>query len=155
MEIKEGYIRVSDILGIWSDFSHIDPEVLDNKCRIGTNVHSLIQAHVNDVPLTGEDDEEGYFESWKKWNSYCKREFIPEMQELRLYDDILKITGQIDCIVEQNGKRNLIDWKTSASANKLAWEMQAAFYHYLCTTNSIEICDEVLFIQLDKKGGSS
>ena len=56
MEIKEGYTRVSEILGKRSDFSMIDPQVLANKCRIGTNVHERINLEIQGIFMDSEDD---------------------------------------------------------------------------------------------------
>lgn len=152
MEIKEGYTRVSSILGQRNSFAHINKQVLANKCRIGTNVHAKIGAEIDGIYLDLQPDEEGYFESWRKW--WEDAGINPEIveSEERFYCDKLKLTGCVDAIVEAQNVVLIIDFKTSASANKKMWALQAAFYHYLVSQSGREIDNEVWFVQLKKDG---
>ncbi len=150
--IKEGYTRVSTILGQWNSFAHIDPDVLSNKCRIGINVHAKISAESDGIFLELQEDEEGYFESWKKWWDKEKIASKAVFNEQRFYCDKLKITGCVDCLLQEEDDLLIIDYKTSASANKKMWAMQAAFYHYLAKNEGHKMFNQVWFLRLKKDG---
>ena len=153
-EIKPGYTRISRILGQFTSFDHINPDVLENKKNIGTNLHKGIQAELEDgFPFSIGQAEKGYFESWMKWKDAVHAEF--ERWEERLYDDALKLTGKFDALVRLPNQTlpTLIDYKTSASPSHKTWEMQAHFYHYLLMQNRFTmLSDRFLWIQLNKHG---
>lgn len=154
-EIKEGYTRVSSILGQWNHFAHINPEVLANKCRIGTNVHEKICAETEGIYINLQDDEKGYFESWEVWKEEIKEDMDFLDTETRFYCDELKITGCVDALVSITAKGDklyLIDYKTSASPNKKMWALQASFYHYLANVNGYNMSTNALFVHLKKDG---
>lgn len=144
----KSYLRVSEILGRLQDFSKIDPEVLAEKCRIGTNVHeSILQDSLGDFPLLETERAAAYFGSYAIFKAKEKPTY--KMQVPRLYDDELMITGEIDGLVE--GSLNvpyIIDWKCSANANEEIWEMQAHFYWYLLKSNNIEIAPNMKWVNL-------
>ena len=56
--IKLGYVRVSTILSQWDRFSAIPKDILDNKVRIGTNVHKHIELYNSFLPYDAENDED-------------------------------------------------------------------------------------------------
>lgn len=165
--IKEGYTRISTILSVlpsvmgmdesgrelWGfPLQTINPEVLRNKCIIGTNVHSAINAwaHQDFAPLTA--NERGYFQSFCQWQELTQMH--PIQSELRLYDEKIKITGAIDMLgkIKDSDNLILIDFKTSATCDNKKWPLQAAFYHHLLMVNEFEVHPNVLFLQLDKEG---
>ncbi len=153
MIIKDGkeYARVSEILKPFSDFSHIDPEVLANKCRIGTQVHAAIESEISgDFPILQEDSS-GYFKSFEKWRLEIGPFF--QMSEARYFSQKHMITGQIDALVEFNGDDPLvlIDFKTSAQEGA-SWPLQGHLYAMLLQENGIEVQPRYLFIKLDKFG---
>lgn len=149
-EIKPGYTRVSSILGQWNHLAHIPKHILDNKCRIGTNVHEKIAAEIEGIYLELEMDEEPYFHSWEQWNEQKNCEIV--QTEKRYYDERLKITGQLDALLVQNDKLYICDFKTSASPNLLMWQLQATFYHHLCKPHHENLAREVIFLKLSKEG---
>jgi PD-(D/E)XK nuclease superfamily protein len=163
--LLEGYPRVSDFLRSVPDveigkdgkinfvfkYHTIDQQVLENKQRIGTNVHHAISSHLNDCycpPLS--DDEKGYFDSFLLYCNVLKLK--PLLTETRFHCHDLKISGQIDLINSTSKGAMLIDFKTSAVVDKKKWPLQGAFYWYLCHKNGIELKEEVLFLQLMKDG---
>lgn len=151
-EIKEGYIRVSDLLDVWTDFKHIDPHVLENKARIGTNVHEKISAELNGYFIDLAPDEEGYFESWLRW--YEKNDKTPYLEwERRFYSDEFLVTGQVDAIKErEDGTIQIIDYKTSASPSLERWGFQAGWYYLLAKENGYDVEPEVTILNLKKDG---
>lgn len=152
MIIKDGreYARVSEILAPLNDFSHIDPEVLANKCRIGTRVHEAIAAEIaGEFPILDEASY-GYFKSFLAWNQELKPHF--RNSEQRYYSDEHMITGQIDSLIHFDGKGPyLVDFKTSASEGD-TWIYQGHLYHMLLAENKISLYPRYLFIKLDKNG---
>ncbi len=146
----KGYLRVSEILARLQNFDAIDPEVLDNKAKIGTNVHNaILQDTAGDFPLLETQRASAYFGSYLMWKKKEKPVF--KMQVPRLYCNDLMITGEIDGLIETNRHQSpvLIDWKCSASANEEIWNMQAHFYWYLLERNGITAsCNEMKWINL-------
>ena len=160
-DIKPGYTRVSQILemlptlsnGKWGyPMQNIDPYILARAADRGTNVHAAIKAHWDGEFYPLDEKEQGYFESFKKWEAIIKPKH--EMSEMRLYDDLTMVTGAADFIGRLGNSLmgTLIDFKTTASEDKKKWPLQAAFYHYLCHVNKIEIHREVLFVKLATDG---
>lgn len=153
MQIKAGYTRVTEILGQWHKYDHIDPFVLANKASIGTMVHEEIEAFEKTIqrePLP--QSAQGFFDSYKKWRKSFPYPFIH--QETRLYDEDLKITGQFDAIVDipESKTKHLIDFKCTAQADHKIWPLQAAFYWLLSKSNGIQLSPVCYFIKLDKEG---
>lgn len=146
------YARVTEILSSFVSFSHINLDVLENKCRIGTNVHQAIADDVNESFPCLASDEIGYFESFLKWKEFFNPFF--KLIEQRLYCDKKKITGQIDALVCSEGKKTplLVDFKTSAQESPITWPMQAHLYYHLLKENNISTENKFLFIKLDKSG---
>jgi hypothetical protein len=152
--LKDGreYARVSEILSPINDFSHIDPEVLANKCRIGTQVHAAIEAEIKgEFPVLTEDTW-GYFKSFLRWRDELNPFF--EQSEQRYFCDHYRMTGQIDALVRfaPGNSPILIDFKTSAQEGT-TWPLQAHLYDLLLGMNDIERGNHYLFIKLDKMGG--
>lgn len=159
-QIKEGYTRVSEILSMiptWNrkekkwhyPFQSINQEVLENKCRIGTNVHKAIESHLTKDFYALESDEKSYFTSFLQWHELVKLK--PVLCETRFYNESLKISGAIDLIayLGDDPTPTLIDFKTSACADLIKWEYQANFYHLLASAESA-LTTNVLFVQLQK-----
>jgi hypothetical protein len=150
-EIKEGYTRVTTILSQWDKMSHIPPEIIEHKCAIGTNVHAAIHGfgQGQEIALSSEDGGH-YFMSFLLW--YRKENPIVEHSEMRMYEDSNGITGCIDALIKLPGQDELtlVDWKTSANADKEVWPMQAQFYMYLLRVNGFAI-NNAIFVKLDKE----
>lgn len=152
--IKEGYTRVSEIIGWYKSLklSAIDPIVLKNKCQIGTNVHEAISGSWEGFYVPLDEKEDGYFKSFEKWKQKFNGEVVS--QEQRLYCDELKVTGAFDLLIKTK-KENLpviVDFKTSAAEDKIGWPLQGIFYWHLCKVNNIMVAPSCLFIRLDKAG---
>ena len=153
MIIKDGksYARVSDILKPFSNFSHIKPEVLANKCRIGTAVHSAIEADLNAKFPALEKDTWPYFRSYLCWFEHLNPKV--EQSEVRYYSDKYMLTGQIDTLIHfrDDEAATLVDFKTSASEGE-TWPMQAHLYSLLLTENNIVHGKHFFFVKLNKFG---
>lgn len=165
------YVRVSEILSRLRDRSKIHPLILDEKARLGTEVHANIAAQKGDGfpvfadwphrnAITGQilyrDGEPfwskkglGYFRSFCDWDEAFNP--VYSAMEQRYYDDELMITGQIDALIRlpDQDKPMLLDFKCSAQPDLEIWSMQAHFYWYLLRQNGFEdLEDHFLFLQL-------
>lgn len=154
-EIKEGYTRVSQIISQWNHLAHIDPHVLENKRRIGSEVHEKIAAESQGIFIPTEEETKGYIGSWLAWGKKVNPTAEYEIIEERLYCDELQITGALDAILRIGASSVIIDYKATASVHKKTWALQAAFYHYLAVKNGYGVDETVWFIQLKKDGGNA
>jgi hypothetical protein len=144
--VKPGYVRVTELIRLYNDFSGIDPQVLEAKRIIGTNVHNAIESDCSDYL---DERESGYYESFLQWKK--ETGFKTVIKEKRYYYDTWMVTGKIDALGTFPGseKLTLIDYKTSATINKPAWNLQAHFYRKLVEnvlSNDVE--DRILFVTL-------
>lgn len=149
-EIKKGFTRVSDLLRPWNDFSHIPSHILERKKEIGTNVHDRISAEEEGFFLSLTQEEEGYYESYKKWRE--KEEGVVLSVEKRFYWEEKKLTGCVDAIFENEKEIFLVDYKTSAAPHIKTWSLQAGFYYMLAQQNDIPCSSSFFFINLKKDG---
>lgn len=147
----KSYLRVSEILARLQDFGNIDPEVLENKQKIGTNVHeAILSDSIGDYPLLETERVAAYFGSYERWKNKEKPNY--KMQIPRLYCDDLRITGEIDALADFGMKHpTLCDWKCSATPNPEIWNLQAHFYWYLLKQNGIEVSDHMKWVNLRHK----
>ena len=149
----DGYTRVTEILSQWDKSSHIDQVVYEKKTQMGTNVHDAIANSFRGIPTILTDDEGGkYFSSFLLWRA--ARCPVVHAFESRMYDHERKITGAMDAVVKfpSGEELFLIDWKTSYSADKCNWPLQASFYMQLLELSGIVGIRKCKFIKLDKLG---
>lgn len=136
------YVRVSEILARLQSYADVDPEVLEAKAKIGTNVHqAIVQDCAGEFIVLESDRAHAYFESYKMNPHHGK----PIVQIPRLFCDTLMITGECDGLLDDC---QLIDWKCSASPNPKIWNMQAHFYWYLLHENGYNVDDKMLWVNL-------
>ena len=162
------HARVSEILGMFRDYSSINQDVLQEKCAIGDETHQNIYLDSQDIPpsfdyfpvrdfkkkpelpiKSWERRGKPYFESYLLWKETNKPEYL--IQEKRMFCDDLMITGQFDAVIKGTDKPVLIDYKCSATADEEIWGMQAHFYYYLLQQNGIEIDDTFFWLKLNVK----
>lgn len=144
------YVRVSDILARLQSFKDIDPDILKAKADIGTEVHAAIYQDVhNEHIIMSTQRAEAYFDSYKIWNEKVNPKYT--MMEMRLFDDNLMITGQLDALIADENGPILIDYKTSSKANEKIWNMQAHFYWYLLSANKMNVGTRMQWINLRQK----
>ncbi len=165
-EIKEVYTRISAISSAYAGYGSIPKAILDKAACRGSQVHRLIQSHTNNIVI-GDDEMmfmgtslAGYFASFLQfWQGYSDNEGEWEgfhdskilLQEERIDDDELMITGEPDLVVERNGKLILIDWKATAAVGK-HWQIQAEGYSYLLGMIKDIPVEKILFVRLQKEG---
>jgi hypothetical protein len=129
---------------------------------IGTAAHDMIerdilgQPQVEDVvahySLTDGGDKRAKlcFEAWKRWRD--KRKPDIDVVEAQLVHPVHGYGGTIDAIGTIDGRRFLLDWKTS---NALYDEtaMQLAAYRELWMVNENEDIQHALVLRMDKSSG--
>lgn len=148
-EIKPGYTRISEIVRRYSGYDNVPKYVLDAACHRGTMVHDLISATMSGVGFPEIPEYiMGYYESFEKW--FSTQNACTFLMPERWYDDETMLTGECDCLMQQDGKTTLIDFKTSAQENK-AWMLQAGGYLFLSKKCGINV-DKVSFFRLSKFG---
>mgnify|MGYP001592753660 CR=1 FL=1 len=163
-DILPDYTRISSISGAFSGYNNVPRAILNNAASRGTQIHSIIKDLILDIPveeerylynnvrMSGEIEQiylKGYIDSfWKYWKTIetCGPTF-PE----RMYEDILRTTGEVDLIAEYKGDRLLIDWKCTASKSE-SWAIQGNGYSILYEDNYCSVIDKILFVRLDKEG---
>lgn len=142
-----GYVRVSEILARLQSYADVDPVVLEEKAKIGTNVHDCIVAQQDDCFFCLQTDRAtAYFESYMMWLNKNNCPVITQVP--RLYCDTFMITGECDGLINSE---HLIDWKCSYSPSKKIWNMQAHFYWYLLKENGYNVADSMSWINLRHK----
>ena len=131
--------------------------IRDEAGRKGSLVHGLTESYDNgeEVSLL---NEEGYvvykmvewvmFECYVEFWSRFPFEIIHT--ELSLVSKSLGFAGTLDRIIEMNGKRVLLDIKTSGSIWPSFW-LQLAAYKQLFQEASLEKIDEVAILWLNAK----
>ena len=131
-EIKDGYLRVTECLSKYNDFSKIDPLILHNACERGTKVHNycFLYAKQEYFPEPDDNNIAGFVESFAQFFD----EMVEDVIELekRYYDKDFKITGAIDAVVRLRGSDVpvIIDYKTPVAESK-TWKMQLSAYKWL------------------------
>lgn len=155
-KIKDGYTRVSDIVGQWGKLIGIPEEVLERKRRIGVEVHNAISFNIdNGCHLPIADDSKPYYESYLRWRD-TQSIFLEKIQNTpRYYDNALMITGQPDALIklQTNTDPILLDWKCTFSEMPFEWELQGSFYWMLVHDAEISrLSRDVVFIKLDRDG---
>lgn len=151
-EIKEGYTRVSEIVGQWNHLAHIPKHIIENKAQIGTEVHDQICAMVNGIYLETPEEAQKYLGSFLGWWNEVRNNIEILETEKRFYCDIYKITGKVDAIVSTGNKLIVLDYKTSSQPNEKLWALQGGFYYYLAREHCYDVEDCVWFLHCQKDG---
>lgn len=118
---------VTQVLGAFSDFSAIPPEVLEAAALRGTEVHNACACFAQCLPVLGlNGDRVGYFESFKNWfDRYVDQVFMVE-KKIRHY--IYHYNGKIDLGCRLiDGREVIVDYKTPAAEGP-TWKGQLSAY---------------------------
>ena len=145
---RENYTRVTNILYPFSGLSNIDPYIVEHAAKRGTKVHEICEGIISGIGEHNVDDEtRGYVESFKKW---WEKGHNVLMMEQRFWCDDLKITGQIDLILDTPEGLSIVDLKTSSKPSK-TWKAQGSAYAYLARKNNVDV-KKIYFLHLNKYG---
>ncbi len=171
------YIRVTQVLAPFSDFSNIPAETLRAASERGTLVHELCELYALDSLIEPIPENcKGFFESFKNWfddnvhtvinteeRLYSEEQSFEELLENGLhfsedhYFKNMNLTGQYDllCTLKHAPEKIvLVDYKTPAIASK-TWPLQSAAYAMLLReTRGISV-DRRIALMLKKDGSNA
>lgn len=107
-------------------YKDVDEEVLNKAAARGTAVHNAIENYTKFGITDIEPEFEGYFRAFRRW----WKEISPTClaTECRVYHKALRYAGTADMPVVIGNERILIDFKTSASVNKMLTGVQLEAY---------------------------
>ncbi len=146
-DIKQGYLRVTEILSPFSGLSQIPEYILENAKERGTAVHQMILAIETGIGLSDiQDSIRGYISSYQTWSKGKVFAKPPS----RFYDDSMMITGEVDAMYYHDDGVVIVDYKTPIKESK-TWHMQATAYSYLAKQCGYNV-KGVEFVKLDKSG---
>jgi genome maintenance exonuclease 1 len=102
----------------------------------GTKIHTLTETYLKNENVNDKIDEVKAsmldVEMFNKFKPILDPISNIHCQELALYSDHLRMAGRVDCIAEYNGKRAVIDFKTSNKSKSKSYIesyfMQTAAY---------------------------
>lgn len=146
--------RVTEILKPLSNYSGIDPKVLETAANRGSRVHLFCEAiarnHFEFLPRAPEPDIERYVQAFQEWFSTTV-DFVHSV-ETRIEDNDLGYTGQIDLVVKLKGDDclSLVDIKTPATEQR-SWCAQLAAYGKLLEGQGIHV-KRHLVLKLGREG---
>lgn len=130
-------------------YQGIDEEVMKMAANRGTKVHNAVENYV----LYGIEDIDqkysGYFKGFLKF--WKEQKPLPLATESRLYHKILRYAGTADLPCVINGKRVLIDYKTSAAINKMLTGVQLEAYAKAYESHGFKF-DEKAIVHLKNDG---
>jgi hypothetical protein len=127
--IYEGCLipSVSEILQFIfpTKYSNIPTAILKSKAQFGTNVHNAIECYESNLPFSLKPMEQITFEQYLRLKEENQIE-VAEQETIVHYKD--KYAGRLDMIANIEGKRSLVDIKTTAKLDVEALEWQLGMY---------------------------
>ena len=149
-EIPKGYLRVTDVLKPFSNFSHIDPDTLVRAADRGSRVHVLCESYANGLFITHVDEDcKCYFDEFRRWFDQTVIKVLHT--ETRLNSKKYRISGAFDMVAILRGDimPSLVDFKTPQTEQS-SWRLQTAAYKMLCEEAGINV-DRRICLQLPKQ----
>ena len=126
---------------------------VDNLAEIGTLIHHLVECDVKGVePVLGDytanqiEIARGAFTKWVGWRESVDFKLLGS--ELQLVSDSLKVGGTCDIYAEVNGKKTVLDVKTSKACYS-EHRTQCIAYKNLLIENGREV-DECRIIRIGR-----
>lgn len=148
------YPSVTQVLGVYADFTGVKPEVLAHAAARGTAVHAACHAHITGLWVPPLDDEvQPYFDSFRRWADAMVT--AVHAAERRMVDDVNGYTGQPDLSCTLRGDSiseiTVVDYKTPSTKSRL-WAAQLAAYGNLCAV-TIGEPKRLASLRLKRDGG--
>lgn len=150
MQSDQGLLRYSNFLG----FKHVDyNQMLNNASAIGKETHAFIESYINKkedykAPVRQEvvNCTEAFVKWWKTLNFSCSVKVLGEEQPLACP----WFGGTYDLLLEIDGKRTLVDFKTTNHITH-RYFIQLAAYRYLISYNFNLPIDMCIILRMDKE----
>lgn len=137
------YPSVTTILkscGVYGEYDTVDPDVLAAAGLRGDEVHAAIERYelTGDWPEFGSEliPYIGAYEFWKKHSG-----FAVTASERRLFSDRIRVAGTIDIEGYLDGRRAIVDIKTTRVLNLEAVGLQTAGYRMMVVEHEPGDCD--------------
>lgn len=132
--------------------------IRDDAGRRGSAVHSLTELYDTGEPveLMNEDGYIGHrMDEWAMFERYVdfrnRFKFDTIHTEMRIVSPTLGFAGTLDRVIDLNGKKILLDIKTSANVWPSYWLQLAAYNELLKEEYKSDIIDEVAILWLNAK----
>lgn len=141
------YPSVTTILGEMGDKTALDAwrarigaEEAERQSRYAANRGTIVHDLCEKLVLNQEYSTRGLMPIPQSLFNQFKRQLEAHVDNIRgselyLYSDKLKVAGATDLIADWDGKRSIIDFKTSGKPKKLEWIegyfLQTALYSYM------------------------
>ena len=148
---QKKYVRVTEILGQYTDFSRIPGPVLEHASARGTEVHAICSAIATGMWVPSISEEcHGYVDSFRRWFELVDEVLLVEE---RLYDRTFYYTGQVDLIVRLRGDKSprVVDLKTPITKGR-TWAAQIAAYNRLAEFDRGILCRNSGTLRLSPHG---
>lgn len=131
-------------------YGTINPVVLQNAADRGTTVHKAIEDYNNYGIMDIEKNLSGYADAYTNW--YEMR--MPEVEqcEVRIYHKVMRYGGMADLLARIDGKRWLIDYKTSYKVVDKTYRLQLEAYVQALASLGVQV-DEKMVLHLTRDGG--
>jgi len=122
--------RVTEILGPYTDFSQVDPEVLQIASERGTAAHEACLAYAVGLWSPVSDDIAGYLQSFIRWFDLYVIKVLAVEKEL--IHPVWNYVGHCDLVARVTGYKKdpvigILDLKTPVTAS-MTWKGQLAGY---------------------------
>jgi ATP-dependent exoDNAse (exonuclease V) beta subunit len=92
-----------DILDMWNECTYL-----------GTELHASIECYLQNIPINDDILIRKEFKYFLQFMDDYKNDFTPYRLEMLCYDEDIKITGSVDCLVKyEDGTYGIYDWKRS------------------------------------------
>lgn len=148
-------IHVTEVMSPYTDFSMIQPDVLDYASSRGTRVHNLIHEKLKGKwipPKAIADDIKGFIASFGRFQNDMILETV--FSEKTFISKLYGLTGTLDFGGYLNDRPNdftILDWKTPL-ATQPTWKGQLSAYKFLAWEYEPK---RIGSLRLDPKGGAA
>lgn len=142
---------VTQVLGLYQDFTAISGDVLAHAAERGTLVHRICAAMVQGLWVPEIPDEcQGYIDSFRKWMPYIEETVLVEPA---LVHKALGYRGRPDWVGRIKGDKALtiVDWKTPLAKGRL-WRAQLSAYWHLAGCNIDRVVSRIASLRLKPDG---
>ncbi len=130
-------------------YENIDASILNKAADRGMAVHNAIENYILFGIVDIDDANKGYLDAFIQW--YEDKKPKPIVTESRVYHRVLRYAGTGDLIAEIDGKNLLIDYKTSATVNKMLTGVQLEAYSKAYDSHGVKV-DGKMILHLKSDG---
>ena len=130
-------------------YKTVDEAVLNKAAERGTIIHNAIE---NFIKFGFSDCPHEYITYFHAFLQWCKDYSVEIIQsEFKTYHKLMKYAGTIDLICKIGGEKFIVDYKTSASVNRMLTGVQTEAYAKAFESHGMKI-DKKAILHLTKYG---